>query len=288
MRSHNGVLYHYLKDEGFWRIFTGLLPEGVHNDLRDFMNTLEGMFRCIPTTTARSDDGVVKAIQATIDTVNNASRGLLRTDMHSMKQTLRIYRDAALLNKGDRKARTSDSNPVDASMGRDDDAPPAVAAGDIPVAHADQAQGEADKWPILVAQLLRKITPTLLRELTKASDVVKHFVEWCGTPNPKVKGFAYGDRTVLYDVGNQIVSFLPEPNSFSNIYLGTSSCLLLGQEVPEDTPPAPPQGSTQSTISAPAGNMESRAPGDDFFRQSQLLHLRLITPLRLRLNRPDL
>ena len=45
IRAHKGYLRYFDNEQGVWRPYSGLLPEGIFTYMRSFLNTLEGMFR---------------------------------------------------------------------------------------------------------------------------------------------------------------------------------------------------------------------------------------------------
>ena len=220
LRSHGGELHFFNKDHVAWSIFRGMLPEVVFKEVRDFMNKLEGLFRALSGKVDRTDEALLEALNKVIEKEDGQSQG------EKQENAMSRFSDNSLWNAGDRPplidvaaaaaGEEAVEEPEDQGEGDEEDAAAPVAAA---------PPQRINRWYITVAKSIRKITPTLIREATKTSDLIKHFIEWCDTPNPRTRSIIYKDRAVLYDVQGHALKFISNPTVADNIYLYLKSSL---------------------------------------------------------------
>ena len=78
-----------------------------------------------------------------------------------------------------------------------------IEMGDTPaaaVADGEPTEQPLNYWFIAVAQSVSKISFQLQNELM-GQKLIQYFVEWCSTPDCRVKGICFEDCSYLYDVG---------------------------------------------------------------------------------------
>jgi hypothetical protein len=100
--------------------------------------------------------------------------------------------------------------------------PPAVA-----VADGEPTEKPLNYWYIAVAQSVAKIAYQLQNELM-GQKLIQYFVEWCQTPDCRVKGICFEDCSYLYDVEGVNISWVLKRSSENNIYIGIPTSILQG------------------------------------------------------------
>ena len=83
LRSHNGTLYLY--QDGAWRPFCGIFPVSVLTRVRRVLSRLEGLLHMLPANTARTDDGVLGALQASVSQEASVEHWVTATELAVLK-----------------------------------------------------------------------------------------------------------------------------------------------------------------------------------------------------------
>ena len=222
LRVHNGDVKYYRKKLGCFAAFQGVLPEEIHYQLQRFCKYLEGLFRCLPEGTDRTEEGLRGAVFQMF--------GEEPTHEETEKEFERLY-NAAIFNKGDvdlmraRRRQTAQERNV-SDRNSLPPTPPAIAAPLTPVHQVDMEDTPNVRklWFILTAHNVQKMNTNLLNELT-GTKVYQLLTEWCDTPRPEVHGFAYNDCVFVYDHDGNI-TFLSSRSADNNIYAGVDLPLM--------------------------------------------------------------
>ena len=72
---------------------------------------------------------------------------------------------------------------------------------------------------------------------------MKHYIEWCETPEERTPGFVYADRAVRYDVPGQPVVMVGQPRQEDSYYFGCPPYLF--------PPRRPAEGGSQDPMQRP-------------------------------------
>ena len=99
--------------------------------------------------------------------------------------------------------------------------------GHGPIIPESQEEQEGTlEWYFITAGFVKTLTPRLVGSLVKGNDLVKHYIEWCETPELRTPGFVYLDRAVRYDVTGKALIIVPQPQPEDNYYFGCPSYLF--------------------------------------------------------------
>ena len=88
---------------------------------------------------------------------------------------------------------------------------------------AEGAEGEpaplAESWNVNVAQMLAKIAAPLQRDLLEERKLLQYVGHWCSTPSQREPGCAFQDCCVKYDICEPNTICIVNPDPSNNIYV---------------------------------------------------------------------
>ena len=187
LRAHNGVCYLY-HDHGAFEVYTGVPPESMFTRIKSYLQRLEGLFRLMPSTTRRTDEGLLDGIDSMLEGSNNVTELLCELS------------DAAAMSfTSSRRGRPARREA------------------------AEGAEGEpaplAESWNVNVAQMLAKIAAPLQRDLLEERKLLQYVGHWCSTPSQREPGCAFQDCCVKYDICEPNTICIVNPDPSNNIYV---------------------------------------------------------------------
>ena len=71
LRAHDGQLYQFMEAMGFWKMYRGIMEEGVVYVLREYLNQAEGLYRVIKPTTWRNRESICESVEEVRVAVEN-------------------------------------------------------------------------------------------------------------------------------------------------------------------------------------------------------------------------
>ena len=161
LRFHAGDCY-LLHHSGAWQQYKGVPPDcGL---VQEFLMQLEGIFRRMPRTVARSPEDITKTIFEMWNSDNSEDKDFLERC-------------------------------VDACLGADVSRRRGHAGQDEEEENANASKA----WPLDVAKVLVQIKRDLSREL-QHEKLFNYMIEWCDTSKEPVPSICYEDCFVLYDL----------------------------------------------------------------------------------------
>ncbi len=206
LRVHKGIAYFYHGD-GAFQPFKGVPPEATFGRVKLFLLRLEGLFRLLPESTRRDDDGLLEDIDRSVQAHEDV-------DVYFVKCA-----DAAIFCVGDggghrsnrQNREAEDSGPHDhadsAGAGREsEDAPP-------------------KRWPIYTAQALSRIGLSIQKELL-GERLIAYVIEWCETESRMQPGCCYRDASIVYDDTSECHVSFTDRGPQNNIYVRIPHPLL--------------------------------------------------------------
>ena len=200
IRCHNGTCYQY-SSAGHWESFRGVVHQGCLARVKKYLLRLEGVFRTMPESTVRKPDAILAAMNKMLaDCGNDAEELLLLTETKAIDK-------GGSYKKGKGKG-----------WGQMKGLPDHDADG------ADfEAQEDAERfsWPFAMAQTISKLFVKLQHALLGES-IIKYFVEWCHTPDPRAPGFCAKDMCAVFTDDEEsarmrVVSKKPDNNVYVSI-----------------------------------------------------------------------
>ncbi len=154
------------------------MPECVFIEMKTYLLTLEDLFRSFSGEVKRENIAIENAIQSSFDRNNQ--------DMVRCEQKW-IDNPVFSVNKPDQ--------PKGKGKGKDD----ALGVG---VGDPDPDEPEPNEpWYIFQAKMIAKIGHGLQKQLM-VKELLQYYNEWCPTPKNAVRGVAYVDVCMGYDVDN--------------------------------------------------------------------------------------
>ena len=175
LRAHAGTCYFY--NNGAFKAFTGVPPQGVLERVKQFCLELEGMFRCFKPDTERCiGDDLLNAIDVLIAMSGGIENCVNKWRSKALQFVAPTARIAAMPQ--------ADNDP------RDD------AAADV------QSGGKKFSWTSSQAWAMSRAGTSLQRELLSKA-VIIHFTEWCETPCPAAPCVCVHDACFQFDLGEK-------------------------------------------------------------------------------------
>ena len=233
LRGHDGVAYFWNNKLGCFDKFDGLLPESIYSLMKSYLLSLEGMFRSFTGDVWKNDSAILDAMSSSYDRQGKDD-----------KKARQSWIDNAVFNygsktlskgKGKGKGHVRDDGAGEDGKGngkgkimRVDHAggdPFAEDEGVAPVPDEPEEQHPGEPWYIFQAKSIAKVGHALQSKV-KTGDLISYYCEWCSTPKPDVKGFAFIDVAFLYDTQAGLLAQATAPEQRQNLYIGLPHSLL--------------------------------------------------------------
>ncbi|CAK0822133.1 unnamed protein product, partial [Prorocentrum cordatum] len=216
--AHDGVMYFCNGNIRFFEKYEGLMPEIVYAALKEYLLTLEGLFRSFTGEVRRDDESVMVAIE-----------GSLEKSGPEASKAFAAWRDNAIFNKGGKgsgkggglsgageSAAEADALTQLDTHGLDGEAP---APADGAPAPADDSAARSAPWYITIAVSVARVGRSLQIQMIQ-NKLPSFYCEWCETPRPSHRGVAHPDIAFVNDQGGTPIQKIATESERKSIYIG--------------------------------------------------------------------
>ena len=264
LRSHDGNLYQFIMEMGFFRVYRGIIEEDIISVLREYMKMVEGLFRTIPPHTKRNETELLDAVEecrtSCYQNLKKDRQDASVSHEEACSKLLKDFKNAALWSKSSEKEEGKEDEQADPAvpstplpagqnhMGAMEQNNGAAAGADAALLDGDdesrhqqstnKGQGKGKKftpWPLQVAGNVKQTAPRMSNTLLNGnSNLFKYFTEYCHTPMNKSKAIVMMDRAVEYKDTYPYAVVIEQPTADHNIYIGLPSSLFQAIEVPDE------------------------------------------------------
>ena len=203
LRAHNGVAY-FFDPEGCWLMFSGVIPTGCLVRIKDFFLTLEGLYRSLPSQMPRTQEALLKGIEA------HVKRHPLTDDgVNAMLESFRKVVASHVPRRGrPRKSKGTGHHGADDEEEEEPDLTPE----------------NPTSWTECVAISMGRMYLVLSKALL-GDRLLKYYIEWCDVPMPKQRRIAFKDACLAFDDDSLGASHCTkEPDT--NVYLFVKHTLI--------------------------------------------------------------
>ena len=209
--AHDGVMYFWNGNTRFFEKYEGLMPEIVYAALKEYLLTLEGLFRSFTGEVRRDDEAVMSAIEGSLEKSGPEAR-----------KAFAAWRDNAIFNKGGKGGGKGGGTGGAGESAAEFDALTQMEAprldGDA-LAPADDSAARSAPWYITIAVSVARVGRSLQIQMIQ-NKLPSFYCEWCDTPRPSHRGVAHPDIAFVYDLDGSPMKQIARESERKSIYIG--------------------------------------------------------------------
>ncbi|CAK0891385.1 unnamed protein product [Prorocentrum cordatum] len=209
--AHDGVMYFWSGNTRFFEKYEGLMPEIVYAALKEYLLTLEGLFRSFTGEVRRDDEAAMSAIEGSLEKSGPEAR-----------KAFAAWRDNAIFNRGGKGGGKGGGMGGAGESAAEFDALSQIEAqvldGDAH-APADDSSARSAPWYLTIAVSVARVGRSLQIQMIQ-NKLPSFYCEWCETPRPSLRGVAHPDIAFVYDLGGTPVTQITRENERKSIYIG--------------------------------------------------------------------